>query len=223
MPGIKYLRIHILTVGQLKLLNTASVFLRESIISFSTWHNIYYHNKKVNAQCLHYSLLYLKQWLLNLSVLGVHWKDWCWSWISSTLATSWEELTHWKSPWCWEGLGAGGEGDDRGWDGWMASPTRCTWVWVNSGSWWWIGRPNVLQFMGLQRVGQDWATELNWTDTAVTIYKDIFKCRLLKRQLSVFKNFWNVDIQKYAIIWKIWYIYKFSCFKHRGICFTLYF
>ena len=71
------------------------------------------------------------------SVLGVHWKDWCWSWNSNTLATSWEELTHWKRPWCWEGLGAGGEGDDRGWDGWMASPTRWAWVWVNSRSWWW--------------------------------------------------------------------------------------
>ena len=95
-------------------------------------------------------------------VLGVHWKDWWWSWNSNTLATSWEELTHWKKPWCWEGLWAGGEGDDRGWDGWMASPTQWTWVWVNSGSWWWTGRPGVLWFMGSQRVGQDWATELNW-------------------------------------------------------------
>ena len=66
--------------------------------------------------------------------------------------------------WCWEGLWAGGEGDDRGWDGWMASLTRWTWVWVNSGSWWWTGRPGVLRFMGSQRVGHDWATELNWTD-----------------------------------------------------------
>ena len=57
--------------------------------------------------------------------------------------------------WCWEGLGAGGEGDDRGWDGWMASPTQWTWVWVNSGSWWWTGRPGVVQFMGSQRVGHD--------------------------------------------------------------------
>ena len=65
--------------------------------------------------------------------------------------------------WCWEGLGAGGEGDDRGWDGWMASPTQWTWVWVNSGSWWWTGRPGVLGFMGSQRVRHDWATELNWT------------------------------------------------------------
>ena len=98
------------------------------------------------------------------SVLGVQWKDWCWSWNSNTLATTCEELTHWERPWCWEGLGAGGEGDDRGWDGWMASLTRWTWVWINSGSWWWTGRPGMLQFMGSQRVRHDWATELNWTE-----------------------------------------------------------
>ena len=98
------------------------------------------------------------------SVLGVHWKDWCWGWSSSTLATSCKELTHWKRPWCWEGLGAGGEGVNRGWDGWMASPTRWAWVWVNSGSLWWTRRPGVLRFMGSQRVGHDWATERNWTE-----------------------------------------------------------
>ena len=81
----------------------------------------------------------------------------------NTLATWWEELTHLKRPWCWEILRAGGEGDDRGWDGWMASPTRWTWVWVDSGSWWWTGRPCVLWFIGSQRVGHDWVTELNWT------------------------------------------------------------
>ena len=78
----------------------------------------------------------------------------------NTLTTSCEELTHWKRPWCWERLKAGGEGDDRGWDGWMASPTGWTWVWVNSGSWWWTGRPGVLWFMGSQK---SW-TQLNWTD-----------------------------------------------------------
>ena len=67
-----------------------------------------------------------------------------------------------KDSWYWEGLGAGGEGDARGWDGWMASVTQWTWVWVNAGSWWWTGRPGVLRFMGSQRVGNDWATELNW-------------------------------------------------------------
>ena len=70
-----------------------------------------------------------------------------------------EELTHLKRPWCWERLKAG-EGDNRGWDGWMASLTQWTWVWVNSRSWWWTGRPGVLQSMGSQRVGHDW-DELN--------------------------------------------------------------
>ena len=98
------------------------------------------------------------------SALGVLWREWWWSWNSNTLATSCEELTHWRRLWCWEGLEAGGEDDDRGWDGWMASRTWWTRVWVNSGSWWWTGRPGVLRFMGSQRVGHDWATELNWTD-----------------------------------------------------------
>ena len=88
------------------------------------------------------------------------------------LATSCEVLTHWKILWCWEGLGAGGEGDDRGWDSWMASPTRWTWVWVNSRRWWWTGRPGVLWFMGSQRVGHDWATELNWTELKINQVKE---------------------------------------------------
>ena len=93
-------------------------------------------------------------------VLNIHWKDWCWSWNSSNLTTWCEELTHLKRPQCWERLKVGGEGRNRGWGHWMASPTRWTWVWVNSGSWWWTGRPSVLQFMGLQRVGHNWGTEL---------------------------------------------------------------
>ena len=82
------------------------------------------------------------------TVLSVHWKDWCWSWNSHTLATWCEELTHMKRSWCWERLKAGGEGDARGWDGWMASLTQWTWVWVNSGSWWWTRRSGMLQSMG---------------------------------------------------------------------------
>ena len=66
------------------------------------------------------------------SSLNIHWKDWCWSWSSNTLATWCKEPTHWKRPWCWERLRAE-EGDDRGWDGWMASLTQWTWVWANSG------------------------------------------------------------------------------------------
>ena len=92
------------------------------------------------------------------------WKDWCWSWNSNTLAIWCKELIHWKRPWCWERLKVVGEGDDRRWACWMASPTQRTWVWVNSRSWWWTGRPGVLQSLGLQRVGHDWAAELNWTE-----------------------------------------------------------
>ena len=81
-------------------------------------------------------------------------------WNSNTLATWCEELTHLKRPWCWERLKEGREGDDRWWDSWMASPTQWTWVWVNSGSWWWTGKPGVLQSMGSQRIGYNWVTEL---------------------------------------------------------------
>ena len=75
------------------------------------------------------------------------------------MATWCKELIHLESPWCWERLKAGGEGNNRGWDGWMASLTQWSWVWVNSRSWWWTGRPGVLQSIGSQRVRHDWATE----------------------------------------------------------------
>ena len=107
---------------------------------------------------------------LRRSVLGVHWKDWCWSWNSNTLATWCKELTHLKRPWYWERFRAGGEGDDRGWDDWMASPTQWTLVWVDSRNWWWTGRPGMLQFMGSQRVRHDWVTELNWNNKKITTH-----------------------------------------------------
>ena len=77
---------------------------------------------------------------------------------SNTLATWYKELTHWKRPWCWERFKAGGVGDDRGWDGWMASLTQWTWVWAISGRRWRTGKSGVLQSMGSQRVGHDWVT-----------------------------------------------------------------
>ena len=95
-------------------------------------------------------------------------KDWCWSWNSNILATWCEELTPWKRPWCWERLRAGGERDDRGWEGWMVSLTRWMWIWASSGSWWWTGRPGVLQSMESQKVWQDWANELNWSSPEQT-------------------------------------------------------
>ena len=97
------------------------------------------------------------------SVLNINWKYSCWSWNSNILATWCEELTLWKRPWCWERLRTGGEGEYREWDGWMASLTRWTWVWVSSRSWWWTWKPGVLQSTGSQRVGHNWVTEINWT------------------------------------------------------------
>ena len=88
------------------------------------------------------------------------WGNWCWSWNSNTLATWCEELTHWKRPWCWERLKAGGKGDDREWEDWMALQTQWIWIWANSGSWWWTGRPGMLQSIGLQSIGHK---QLNWT------------------------------------------------------------
>ena len=136
------------------------------------------------------------------SVLGVHWKDWRWSWNSNTLATSCKELTHWKRPWCWEGLGAGGEGDNRGWDSWMASPTQWAWVWVNSGSWWWTGRPGVLRFMGSLRVRHIWVTELNWTDGRPFLCIDID--RHCYRPWSLRINYVTQFSAFQEILWKLW-------------------
>ena len=116
------------------------------------------------------------QSILKKSVLNILQKDWCWSWNSNTLTTWSHELAYWKRPWCWERLKAGGEGDNRGWDGWMASPTRWTWVWVCVGSWWWTGKPGLLQSIELQIVGHDRVTELN----CLAIYEnDSFKTKTL--------------------------------------------
>ena len=92
-------------------------------------------------------------------------KEWCWSWNSNTLATLCKEQTQWKIPWCWERLKAGGEGNDKGWDGWMVSLSQWTWVWASSRSWWWTGKPGMLLSMGIQRVRHDWETELSYLMT----------------------------------------------------------
>ena len=119
--------------------------------------------------------------LLNCKeILPVHPKeDHSWVFIGKTdVETETPILGHlmqradsFERPWFWERLKTGGEGDDSGWDGWMASLTQWTWVWVKSGSWWWIGRPGVLHSMGSQRVGHDWVTELkSCTAQQVTTY-----------------------------------------------------
>ena len=127
-------------------------------------------------------------------VLNIHWKNWNWSLNSNTLATWCEELTHLKRPWCWERLKEGGEGDDRGWDGWMASLTQWTWVWVNSGSGWWTGRPGVLHYMGSQRVG----TQLSkWTElNVVAVLLEVLgadmrgQARNIRKLIKIYFNMW---------------------------------
>ena len=104
------------------------------------------------------STTWIKQ--LPKTLLNIHWKDWCWCWNSNTLATWYEELTHLKRPWCWERLKTEGEGDDRGWDGWMASPTQWTWVWANSRSWWGTERLGI-PLHGAAK-SQTWLS--NWTE-----------------------------------------------------------
>ena len=104
-------------------------------------------------------------------------------------ATCFREPIHLKRLWCWERLKAGGEGDNRGWDGWMASPTQRTWVWINSGSWWWTGRPGVLRFMGSQRVGHRWAVELKWSELNWLMISDLwcyYYCSVKARMIAFF-------------------------------------
>ena len=137
---------------------------------------------------------------------------WCWS--SNTLATWYKQLTHWKRPWCWERLNAWGGGDDRGRDGWMASLTQWTWAWVKSGIWWWTGKPGMLQSMGLQRVGHDWTTELNWTDsTPSSIHGGWFQERLLQGTAETAHSikhctcfFLCLSVQSVSHVWLFAYI-----------------
>ena len=121
------------------------------------------------------SLIYLV-YITRSPSSSCDWKaqSWCYDLISSKAIVS--ILSILKRPWCWERLKTGGGGNDRGWDGWMASLTQWTWVWVNCRSWWWRGGPGVLQSMGSQRIGHDWsdlaaaaAEQLNWTELISTM------------------------------------------------------
>ena len=96
--------------------------------------------------------------------------SWCWSWSSSTLPMWWEQMTRWKSPWCWERLRAEGKEGDRGWDGWMVSPIQWIWTWANSGRWGGTGKPGVLQSTELWRVRHNLATEQQQKDIYIYFF-----------------------------------------------------
>ena len=127
--------------------------------------------------------------------MNIHWKDWCWSWNSNTLATWCEELTYWTRSQSWERFKGGGKGDDRGRDGWMASPTQWTWVWASSGRWWRTGKPGVLQSMGPQRVGHNWACKCITTMGCLNI--DLKEMREWDKYISEFKTQYT---------WTIWQV-----------------
>ena len=124
-------------------------------------------------------------------------------------------VTHWKRPWSWEELGAGGEGDDRGWDGWMALPTRWTWVWIDSRSWWWTWRPGMLRFMRSQRVGHNWVTKLNWTELRALVLflilgRYAFGFSLLRTMFSVGLSYVAFIMLRYVpsmpIFWRVFFL-----------------
>ena len=124
----------------------------------------------------------LKESILKRSVLGVHWKDWCWSWNFNILATWTEELTHLERPWYWERLRARGKGDDRGCDGWTALPTQCTWVWVDSRSWWWDREAWCAMVHGVTE-SRTWLS--NWTELLklINFYANLNFCILNQQQV----------------------------------------
>ena len=128
------------------------------------------------------------------SVLNIHWKDWCWAATPIFWTPDVKNWLIWKHPDA--GLKKGGEGDDRGWDGWMASLTQLTWAWVSSRSWWWTGKPDVLQSMGPQRLGHDWAIELNWM-----IWRMLKKWHQIK--IKIWNYIYSIQLCEYRYKLKI--------------------
>ena len=125
------------------------------------------------------------------SILNIHWKDWCWSWNYNTLATCCKEWTHFKRPWCWEILKSGGEGDDRGWDGCMASPTEWGWVWASFRSWWWTGKPGMHGVTKSQTWLNVW-TKLKWyawRTMSIILYRK--PCWERSMVLQCWEGFWG--------------------------------
>ena len=146
--------LHCLSLGLEWKLTFSSLMANGEFWKFASILSIALHDCKLMWLCSAHTEIIRQCWPVNTS--------WYWSWNSNTLATWCKELTHWQRPWCWERLKAG-EGDDRGWDGWMASPILWTGVWASSGSWWWTGKPGMLPVHEVTNSGTQLSkwTELN--------------------------------------------------------------
>ena len=134
------------------------------------------------------------QSILKEISLNIHWKDWCWSWNSIFWSLDAKSWLIWKDP----DVGKDWRPEEKGktgWDGWMASPTQWAWIWVNSSNWWWTGRPSLLQFMGSQRVGHDWVTELNWTEWA-SLVAQLVKNLHAMRETWIWSLDWEDPLEK---------------------------
>ena len=156
------------------------------------------------------------------SVPGVHWRDWCWSWNSNTLATWCEELTHWKRPWFWEGLGQEEKGTTEdemvGWHHWLNGHE------FGDGSWWWTGRPGVLPFMGSQRVGPDWATELtdtsHWVQNVCSLYLCFLCCPACRIIDTVFLN--SICMHSYTVFVFLFLTDSLAIhYKYSSVCISV--
>ena len=144
-------------------------------------------------------------------------EHWCWRWNSNTLATWCEELTSFKRPWCWERLKAGGDGDDRGWVGWVSSLTQWTWEWVNSGSWCWTGGLVCCSPLALQRVGHDWVTELNWAILGVLICSELntfscWRCHLLESWTVSQPSICSRRIARFSLLLNVYWCGGLFCY-----------
>ena len=143
------------------------------------------------------------QSILKESDLNVHWKDWCWSWNSNSLTTSCEQLTDWKRPWCWEGLGAGGEGDDRGWDGWMASPTDSTDMSLGKLQELVMDRKAWLAV--IHGVAKSWTRLSNWTELYVGLVCWAWIPTLRFLSVSLDKSY-DLFVSSSLNCWWCWYL-----------------
>ena len=158
-------------------------------------------------------LIYFHNFYHLQLTLNTHWKDCCWSWSSNILATWCKQQTHWKRPWCWEREKT--EGENRGWDDWMASLTQWTWAWESSRRWWRTGKPVMLQSMGLQRFRHGWETEQHDEDWITAVSKSPISMSLFLHSLNNLLRIVYVKQLNFPLISIRWWVDQFTL-SHFG-------